>query len=55
MVGIARAVIADGRVIGAVNFAVPAVRFNRQLEQDARYILARTAQAIALALIRNGW
>jgi DNA-binding IclR family transcriptional regulator len=55
VVGIARAVVAGDRVIGAVNFAVPTARFGRQLELDAQRILARTAQAIALALVRDGW
>lgn len=54
VVGIARAVVVDDSVVGAVNFAVPAVRFDDGLDRDARRILSRTAQAIEQALVRSG-
>jgi DNA-binding IclR family transcriptional regulator len=49
VVGIARTVALDGNVIGAVNFAIPAVRFDKELDLKAQRVLTATAENVQRA------
>lgn len=50
IIGIARAVRHGGNVIGAVNFAIPSVRFDQERDRQARRVLQSTVSAIEAAL-----
>lgn len=50
IVGLAQAVRHDGSTVGAVTFAIPAARFNRERDLESRRILLSVASAIEKAL-----